>query len=469
MTHSCGDTPAATLVESTKPSTKEKKKLDKRKKKLSEITPEYIAEQRRLRELKKEQKRQELIAQGIDPDNLDPPKYIKRELLSIPHSSIPETTIDLKIMTYNLLAQALIRRSMFPNNGDILKWNKRSPILLDELKHYDCDIMCLQEVDFIQFNNYWKVQLAKLGYLSKYYRSGDKNHGVCIFYKEKLFNLVDTSFIDYDREETGNISPRTITKNVGLLVGLQLKSNPDKCIVIGTTHLFWHPFGTYERTRQTYLVLSKTKEFVKRIQTLHPHITKTWKIFAGDFNSQPFDSPYLSITSKPISYDNRCKRVIACSTSFQFSKLRGGDGAEDEEDPVPESFDATQEQLDMVQQMQDLHNKLPLRAISMYSVAYKTVDEKNAGVDNDRGEPFFSNWAYTWRGLLDYIFLIKDWEPTETNKDVDSLEQLESEEGVILKSLLKLPHADEMNLGQPREGEYPSDHLALIAEIGFAV
>lgn len=460
---------------------KKKKKGGKMPKEL--ITPEYIEEMRKQREEKKRLKREALIAQGIDPDaDNKTPTYIKRELLTIPHkdSTNVDKIITFKIMTYNLLAQALIRRTLFPDNGDILKWQKRSKVLIQELKDYDCDILCLQEVDFVQYKAFWRPELEKLGYNTKYNRGADKNHGVSIFYKASLFNLIDTSYIDFDNEKTGNIEPRTITKNVGLMLGLALKNNPSKLITIGTAHLFWHPFGTYERTRQTYVVLAKSKEFERRIQVLHPKITKIWNFFAGDFNAQPVYSPYLSITSKPVSYGEKCKRVLLCSTSFQYSSLRNGGSGEEEEGgniekygenqpkhPVPDTFDATEEQEKLVKDMIELHNKLPLRAISLYSVGYKEVDPKNAGIDNERNEPYFSNWAHTWRGLLDYIFFIRDWDLSTDCRKVDTLENFEHENGVRIEKLLKVPHPDEMGPGQPRENEYPSDHLCLVAEISL--
>lgn len=446
------------------------------------ITPEQIEQKRRERE-KKKLLRQSLIDQGLDPDNPGQrPKFIKRELVQVPHApgtGSSGTTVSIKMMSYNLLAQSLIRRTLFPENGDILKWNKRSKILLQEIKCYDCDVLCLQEVDLIQHKSFWKPQLEKEGFHTQFYRGFDKNHGISIFYKESLFKLVDKCLVDFDKEPSGSIRPRTTTKNAGLIVGLALKAHPNHVLIVGTAHLFWHPFGTYERTRQTYVILKKTKEFESRIKALHPHVTKMWKFFAGDFNSQPFDSPYLSITSKPITYDARCLRVISCSTSYTFSKRREGDSGEEEEggnvekfgenqpkDPVPESFEASPEQIEMVKSLENLHNELPLRAVSLYSVAYKLIDPKNSGIDNDRGEPFFSNWAHTWRGMLDYIFFIRSWEG-ENASQVDELSAFENENGVVIEKLLKLPHPDEMDKGQPREGEYPSDHLCIIAQIGL--
>lgn len=472
-----GPEPESAKADKTKSKGKGKGKSGKMPKEL--ITPEYIEQKRKEREERKRLKRESLIANGIDPDNPEGSHYIKRELVTIPNTS-NSATVSLKIMTYNLLAQALIRRKLFPDNGDILKWHKRSKIIFQELKDYNCDILCLQEVDYIQHKTFWRPELEKLGYQTKFNRGHEKNHGVSIFYRPKLFNLLDTCHIDFDKEKSGDIPPRTVTKNAGLILALSFLKDPKKVIIIGTAHLFWHPFGTYERTRQTYLLLSKSVEFEKRVKILNPTVDKIWKFFAGDFNSQPFDSPYLSITSKPVKYDERCMKVISCSTSYKYSSLREGGSAEDEEggniekhgenqpkDPVPDDFTPTEEQLHLVKSMEKLHNEFPYRAISMYSVGYKFVDPKNSGLDNDRNEPFFSNWAHSWRGLLDYIMFIKPWDITTNKNEIDSIADLQVENDFILQGLLKLPHPQDMDKGQPRENEFPSDHLCLIAQLGF--
>ncbi|VEU23975.1 DEKNAAC105171 [Brettanomyces naardenensis] len=381
-------------------------------------------------------------------------------------------------MTYNLLAQTLIRRTLFPDNGSILKWANRSRPLYQEVKNYNCDIMCFEEMDYTKFNSFWKPKLTELGYGCRFYHSGEKSHGVAIFYKDCLFRLVDSLHIDYDSEKSADIPPRTKTRNVGLILGLSLRGNPDKVVIIGTTHLFWHPFGTYERARQTYIALSKCRELEKRITVLHPEVSKIWKFLAGDFNSQPFDAPYLSITKKPVHYDGRCKVVMACATSYQFSALREGREEEEQEeeeaqeknqptDPVPDSFTATEEQLELVEKMRCLHNSLPLRAVSLYSIGYSRVDPENSGIDNDSNEPFFSNWAHSWRGLLDYIFLVRDWDGKENCQDVDNLEDFEEKNEIVLRKLLRMPHESEMGGGQPRDHQFPSDHLCLIGEVGL--
>ncbi|KAG7194495.1 uncharacterized protein KQ657_004710 [Scheffersomyces spartinae] len=479
------------------------------------ITPEYILQQRLLREQRKQREREEKgLNDSTKQEATTPPhlRFQKREMLQV--NDPIEDKLKVKIMSYNVLAQCLIRRELFPTSGNILKWSIRSQVLMSEFKHYDADIMCLQELDHVQYKSFWHSELEKLGYQSKYYRNTAKGHGVAIFFKKSMFVWKHQSAINYDNEEVPQgLEPRTITQNIGLIVQLDFTSIIRKKyklskagVIIGTTHLFWHPFGTFERTRQTYLVLKKIKDFTSILNSVSgtPR-SGYYTFFAGDLNSQPFDSPYLSITAKPIEYSGRSKLVISCSLSYRFSKNRGktsnesieggithvedpedpefgsdnndDDNVHDEKhyegqpkDPVPESFEASEEQLELVQKIQDVHNSLDMRAISVYASGYRHVHPENSGRDNDRFEPYFSNWAHTWRGLLDYILVVCPWDKTreDHSKRVDTTEELQENQLIRLLKLLRLPQPEEMGSepsGQPRSGQYPSDHLCLMAEV----
>lgn len=473
-----------------KKSTRSRKKGKKPPK---EISPEHIAEKRAQREAARAAKREAMRAHGLDPNVPPDLQFIKRPLLCL-HEEEPVKGFKFKIMTYNALAQALIRRKLFPSSGNAVKWFKRSKVLLNEFKHYDADVHCLQEIDHIQYQAFWKEEFQKLGYASQFHRIGTKNHGVAIVWRCSLFTMVDTMLVDYDNEPSGDIPPRTTTKNAGLILALkftdkvlnQFPGTKKSGILIGTTHLFWHPFGTFERTRQCYVVLNKMKELIHRVNVLQNNQDRDYShwypFICGDFNSQPFDTPYLSMTSKPVTYRGRAKTVIECSTSFTFSKLRDGEEGEDEEGgniekfgkgqpehPVPKEFHATEEQTALVKQMENLHNSLDMRAISLYAVGYKHVHPENAGLDNDSEEPEISNWAETWRGLLDYIFLVKNWDGTDRSS-VDKIDVFERENGVKIRGLLRMPPGEEMTKhGQPHEGEYPSDHLSMVCEIELNV
>ncbi|SCU99841.1 LAMI_0G01200g1_1 [Lachancea mirantina] len=452
------------------------------------VSAEHIAQVRAKRQAERKAKKEAMIARGLDPDCPPDLQFIRRPLLEV-DSQCEVKGFKFKLMTYNCLAQALIRRKLFPNSGNALKWFKRSQVLLKEFEYYSADILCLQEIDFIQYQSFWKKNLHGLGYDLQFHRHGTKNHGVTIAWKRELFSMADRMLIEYDKEASDSIEPRTTTNNVGLILALKFSDrvtsrfpgSSSKGILVGTTHLFWHPFGTFERTRQCYVLLKKMKEFSRRVMVLQDGADrqdqKWYPFICGDFNSQPFDAPYLSMTSKPISYEDRAKTVIACSTSYTFSKRRNGEDCDEEEGgniekygdqpatPVPQQFDANQEQLQLLSDMEKIHNALPARAISVYSVGYKSAHPENAGVDNKRHEPEISNWAETWRGLLDYIFFIQTWDFSDKRKP-DELGNFRRENGVTIRRLLRMPPACEMpSHGQPHEGEYGSDHLAMMCEL----
>lgn len=437
------------------------KKLTKKPK--VKLTPEDIAQQRELRRIRKEQK--------LKIESAKPCEYIRRKLLQVSNKN--DERFRFKIMTYNVLAQALIKRNVFPTNGKALKWAWRSKTLLEEIAYYNCDIMCLQELDGGSFNNFWKKEFNNLGYECKFIQSASKSHGVCILIRRAYFNFKNQFTIKYDEELVENlISSRITTDNVGFLTFIEFSPqlineypylSQKNGIIIGTTHLYWHPYGCFERCRQTYLVLQKFQEFTKILNSTLQNDKGFYKFFSGDMNTEPFDYPYLSITAKPVVYEGQGLKDL--KTSIAYLDLKAQAKQIDPEDEII----CSQDQCDQIKSLENAHNNLPMRAISLYSIGYNSVHPENSGINNNRNEPGFSNWAHSWRGLLDYIFIITEWiNEQDYSEKVDTISQVEVEQKVKLLSLLRMPTNFEMGAepsGQPRIGQYPSDHLAMIAEI----
>ncbi|KAI5963128.1 NGL2 [Candida pseudojiufengensis] len=499
-----------------------KKKGTKKPMDPSKITPEYIEKQRRLRNERKENERKEKEARGVFDSPGPIEKFIKRPFLEV--EPLDDSKFNIAIMSYNMLAQCLIRRDLYPTNGKILKWSVRSKILHEEINWYNPTILCLQECDKFQYYHFWQEELKKLGYDSKFYRYNTKNHGLVIAFKLNYFTCKYQSFIKYDNhinylpDEVRLPDARIITKNVGFMCFLEFKpellnkysylSNKHG-IIIGTTHLFWHPFGTYERCLQTYMILHKLKEFQHTLSILLKTNNEFYSFFTGDFNSEPFDAPYLSMVNKPVVYEGSVKNALGCSLSYTFSKERSLDDEDEEEEvekdedkmqeeddsdnddesgqedeskvldqreierqnnpknPEPDVFIPTKESEEIMSQLENAHNDLNVIAISLYSVGYKIVDPKNAL--NTNNEPSFSNWVDKWNGMLDYIMIIIPWDKNEFNKPLnsDSPQKL-SKYGIKLTKLLKLPTPEEMGAkpnGQPRMNQYPSDHLCIMCQV----
>ncbi|CAN6604988.1 RNA exonuclease Ngl2p [Trichomonascus vanleenenianus] len=392
------------------------------------VTPEYIAEMRALREAKKKLKASTTEKPEEEEDISK--SYITRPMLKLPGASPGENGKTFKIMTYNALAQCLIRRDLFPDNGDALKWKWRGKALASEIEHYCPDILCMQEVDKDKAESFFAPELDKIGMATEFRTPEDKNHGNIIAYKKDLFELDQEVFINYDEIATEKVPLLTVTKNSGMIVALRFKDAPTKGVFVGTTHMFWHPYGSYERTRQLAVFLDKAIEFKKTSGF-------DWPVFlAGDFNSECFDTPYLSATTRPAKLDDAAAKILVDSLDY-FAQP----GSKEKSDALVELF-----------------NRQSHKAISLYN-SYKLVHPENVHPKGS-GEPIFSNWAHTWRGLLDYIFVLQPT-PEPVSEGYVATE-------VKLLELLRMPMPDEMGpepSGQPRVGQFPSDHLCLMATV----
>ena len=153
----------------------------------------------------------------------------------------------------------------------MLKWKHRSKMLTNELKYYQPTIMCLQEIDLKQYEPYFVPLLQSLHYDHILLAAKKKRHGLLIAWKIEKFELLHRKNIHYDLLSAGTVGPIMWTGNIGLCLGLKCKDSSGRGIWISTTHLFWHPRGSYERQRQAGILVSETTKFA----TQDP----TWPIF----------------------------------------------------------------------------------------------------------------------------------------------------------------------------------------------
>lgn len=96
----------------------------------------------------------------------------------------------MKILTYNVLADSTLHHF-----GDLIKQypeyflrDNRQKLIISELIKYDCDVICLQEVDELSFKFYSENLINYKGQLSLH---ENKKFGNCIFVKTKLELHID--------------------------------------------------------------------------------------------------------------------------------------------------------------------------------------------------------------------------------------------------------------------------------------
>ncbi|KAL3844377.1 hypothetical protein ACJIZ3_001780 [Penstemon smallii] len=320
------------------------------------------------------------------------------------------TGFKFSVVSYNMLAQAYVKRSVFPHSpAPCLKWKARSQAILTVLKSLEADFLCLQELD--EYDTFYEKNMKSLGYSSIYtQRSGKKRDGCGIFYKQNIAEMVIQETIDYndlvnsvedekdltvDKDESKAGSqleedhedpndPRVRLKRdcVGIMSAFRLKDPSSHHVIIANTHLYWDPEWADVKIAQAKYLLSRLagfKELVTNKFDCTPSI-----IVTGDFNSVPGDQVYQYLVSG--------------------TSLAG-----------PESAD-----------------ELPMPLSSVYAFT--------------RGEPEFTNCTPGFTGTLDYIL----FSPSGDLNPVSYLDLPGSESSDISGGLPNYYH--------------PSDHLPIGAE-----
>jgi RNA exonuclease NGL2 len=138
------------------------------------------------------------------------------------------------VMTWNILAQTLIRRDLFPG-ATSLRWSERSK-MLHQLLHYSPTLACLQEVD--RFEDHAKVLRPAYNLLyEKGYES--KKHGLCLCWKRDAFELLRSQHARLDdlEVEPGRTGLSRRTRNIGLVAALR-RVGSDSGVILATLRRF---------------------------------------------------------------------------------------------------------------------------------------------------------------------------------------------------------------------------------------
>jgi CCR4-NOT transcription complex subunit 6 len=102
------------------------------------------------------------------------------------------------VLSYNILCENYAIDEYFPHSpGPVLNWEYRKKLILDELINRDADILCLQEVEVAQYQDFFLTNLKD--YEGVYWPTSDykkastedqkRIDGCATFYKKSKFVL----------------------------------------------------------------------------------------------------------------------------------------------------------------------------------------------------------------------------------------------------------------------------------------
>lgn len=231
-------------------------------------------------------------------------------------NSIKPTDITFTVMSYNVLAQTLIRDNQYLYTScdeEHLDWEYRWALLQYEIKNLNPDVLMLQEVQASHYHTYYLPWFKYLGYDGLFKkRTREKCDGCAIFYKCSKFSLMEHCSVEYMQPQVGILN----RDNIALIAKLSLVSQPDAPpLCVATTHLLYNPKRHDVRLAQAVLFLSE----LDRLCYLGEEggCTKYCPVLVtGDFNTEPHSTLIGFLRSGRLQYEGLCSHTLARHGNF---------------------------------------------------------------------------------------------------------------------------------------------------------
>ncbi|KAI0830708.1 Endonuclease/exonuclease/phosphatase [Trametes gibbosa] len=419
-------------------------------------------EERRLR--KEQAKKTPAPAVKVDDER---GQILSREWADVVPATLETAGQTIRVMTWNILAQTLVRRQLFPTS-DCLKASQREHMLYREIASHKADICCMQEVDRTE-----KLfpELEKAGYAWVYALGPRKKHGCLIAFRKDAYQCVRRKVVVYDEqdvrvegEEQARRGSSFRTKNIGSLVALRKLDAEGDGVIVATTHLFWHP-------AQAAILLREVAKF----RSEGPDQERRWpSIIAGDFNFGPDDPAYALLMGDPLlpEQKKRLESSYVVHKTIDPTVTATAATPAEEEDEGAEARETDPDRIivnaRLAQPSDGLLNATELeqlfkrsgRVTSTYDAGQRLISGISDSAltfgcrvsvpEGRRGgfEPVYTSYTHYWQAVLDYIFVFD-----APGRDVSVLR-------------LAKPHRKEaFGEGLPRKGVCGSDHISLAAEL----
>ncbi|XP_076404318.1 protein angel homolog 2 isoform X3 [Peromyscus maniculatus bairdii] len=211
-----------------------------------------------------------------------------------------EEKFDFSVMSYNILSQDLLEDNSHLYRHcrrPVLHWSFRFPNILKEIKHFDADVLCLQEVQEDHYGAEIRPSLESLGYHCEYkMKTGRKPDGCAICFKHSKFSLLSVNPVEFCRRDI----PLLDRDNIGLVLLLQPKipraASPSLCVA--NTHLLYNPRRGDIKLTQLAMLLAEISSVAHRKDGSFCPI-----IMCGDFNSVPGSPLYSFIKEGKLNYE----------------------------------------------------------------------------------------------------------------------------------------------------------------------
>lgn len=323
----------------------------------------------------------------------------------------------------------------------MLNWEHRKEIILGEILAQDPDIICLQELDKFNYDEFFRPRLAESGYKGYFAQksrhetapSDQARHidGCGTFYKEKKYILLDSVHLNFGRkavERSGRHASADMINRVwqrddiGTVVLLENRVTGSRMIV-SNAHFYWDPAYKDVKLIQVAVLMEELTRLAEEYAKVPACKNKrVFQFSDAEENPDPMPEPgpsqeYSSGTQIPVII---CGDFNSGKDSAVYDLLSNGKLASKHEDLGDRNYGTFSEA--------GISHPFTLKS------AYSSV-----------GELSFTNYTPGFTDVLDYI-----WYSSNSLRVSGLLGDVDKE------YLQRVP-------GFPNF-HFPSDHLALMAE-----
>lgn len=242
------------------------------------------------------------------------------------HTAVLAGEKSLRVISYNILADLyadgdFARKHLFPTCPSYaMDIDYRKQLLIKELLGYNGDLICMQEVDEKVFNYDLEPVLSHIGFEGHFdAKAGQVTEGLAVFYRTGKLRLLERNrfvlstelqtnvlFSDmWEKLQTNEkvkerVSERSTVLQVSVLESVE---DPSRIIVLGNTHLYFHPNADHIRILQGGICMQLLQQIICLYQTKNPGKDVSL-LFCGDFNSTPEFGIYRFMTTQLIDSED---------------------------------------------------------------------------------------------------------------------------------------------------------------------
>lgn len=225
---------------------------------------------------------------------------------------------SVRCVSYNILADLYAdsdtaRNELFPYCPEkALNIDYRKQLFLKEILGYNADILCLQEVDRKIFVHALTPVLAPSNLRGIFNEKGGQvAEGLACFYRSSKFKELFSEVIILSEalkseplfknmmskiSENEKLAERMLQRTTALqVVLLECLDEPKRRILVGNTHLYFHPTADNIRLIQAALCIYYLEHLLRKYQQEEPNCM-TSLLLCGDFNSCPEFGVYELMT-----------------------------------------------------------------------------------------------------------------------------------------------------------------------------